>query len=66
VFSGAVSSNPVLIILGMLLVLAWRNAGFIGADGFLLPTIGTPWEPGRLFNRSPKVIGSGGLHPTAI
>jgi thiosulfate dehydrogenase [quinone] large subunit len=45
VFSGAVSTNPVFIILGILLVLAWRNAGFLGADGLLLPRIGTPWEP---------------------
>ncbi|MGO9196190.1 MAG: DoxX family protein [Acidimicrobiales bacterium] len=51
VFSGAVSSNPVLIILSMLLVLAWRNAGFIGADGFLLPALGTPWDPGKVFAR---------------
>ncbi len=54
VFSGAVSSNPVLIIGGMMLLLAWRNAGFIGVDGFLLPAIGTPWSPGTFFTRSKK------------
>jgi thiosulfate dehydrogenase [quinone] large subunit len=46
VFSGAVSTNPVFIILGVLLVLAWRNAGFLGLDGYLLPRIGTPWQAG--------------------
>jgi thiosulfate dehydrogenase [quinone] large subunit len=39
----------VLIILGTLLVLAWRNAGWIGLDRWLLPMIGTPWQPGGVF-----------------
>jgi thiosulfate dehydrogenase [quinone] large subunit len=47
--AGTVSSNPVLIILGTLLVLAWRNAGWIGLDRWLLPAIGTPWQPGGVF-----------------
>jgi thiosulfate dehydrogenase (quinone) large subunit len=51
--AGTVSSNPVLIILGTLVVLAWRNAGWIGVDRFLLPALGTPWQPGRVFRREP-------------
>ncbi|HET8786842.1 MAG TPA: DoxX family protein [Candidatus Limnocylindrales bacterium] len=47
--AGAVSSNPVLIILGTFVMLAWRNAGWIGLDRWLLPALGTPWQPGRLF-----------------
>ncbi|HET7027608.1 MAG TPA: DoxX family protein [Candidatus Limnocylindrales bacterium] len=47
--AGTVSTNPVLIILGTLLMLAWRNAGWIGLDRFLLPALGTPWQPGRVF-----------------
>jgi thiosulfate dehydrogenase [quinone] large subunit len=35
----------------VLLVLAWRNAGWIGLDRFVLPKLGTPWEPGPLFRR---------------
>lgn len=50
--AGTVSSNPILIILGTLLVLAWRNAGWIGLDRWLLPALGTPWQPGDVFNRS--------------
>jgi thiosulfate dehydrogenase [quinone] large subunit len=46
VFSGAVSTNPVFIILGIFLVLAWRNAGYFGIDGLLLPRLGTPWQRG--------------------
>jgi thiosulfate dehydrogenase (quinone) large subunit len=42
--AGATSTNPVLAILGVLLILAWKNAGFIGLDYFLLPLVGTPWR----------------------
>jgi thiosulfate dehydrogenase [quinone] large subunit len=42
--AGTTSTNPVLAILGVLLILAWKNAGFIGLDRFLLPLIGTPWK----------------------
>jgi len=45
VFSGAAGVNPAFIIVGILLVLAWRNAGWIGLDRFLLPSLGTPWQP---------------------
>ena len=37
ILAGALGSNPVLIMLGALLVLAWRNAGWIGLDRWLLP-----------------------------
>ncbi len=48
VMSGTVATNPVLIIVGVLLVLAWRNAGYLGLDGLLLPRLGTPWQQGSL------------------
>ncbi len=37
VLAGALGPNPVLIVLGTLLVLAWRNAGWVGLDRWLLP-----------------------------
>ena len=43
--AGTTSTNPVLAILGVLLILAWKNAGYIGLDYFLLPMLGTPWRP---------------------
>jgi len=42
--AGTTSTNPVMAILAVLLILAWKNAGFIGLDRFLLPLLGTPWK----------------------
>ena len=39
VLAGALGSNPALIMLGALLVVAWRNAGWIGLDRWLLPIV---------------------------
>jgi thiosulfate dehydrogenase [quinone] large subunit len=36
VLAGALGSNPALIVLGALLVVAWRNAGWIGHDRWFL------------------------------
>ena len=50
-FAGALSVNPIMALLQLFLILAWRTAGWIGADRYLLPLIGTPWHPGKLFNK---------------
>jgi thiosulfate dehydrogenase [quinone] large subunit len=42
--AGTTSTNPVLAILGVLLILAWKNAGYIGLDRYMLPILGTSWE----------------------
>ena len=41
--AGTVSINPVLGFLGLFVILAWRVAGYYGADRYLLPLLGTPW-----------------------
>jgi thiosulfate dehydrogenase (quinone) large subunit len=41
--AGTTSTNPVLVILDIFLILAWKNAGYIGLDRYLLPMLGTPW-----------------------
>jgi thiosulfate dehydrogenase [quinone] large subunit len=46
--AGTVSTNPILFVLALGLVLAWRVSGFIGLDYWLLPALGTPWHPGTL------------------
>lgn len=38
-FSGTAGVNPAYAIVAVFLVLAWRNAGYFGLDGFALPMI---------------------------
>jgi thiosulfate dehydrogenase [quinone] large subunit len=47
--AGTVSINPVLLVIELFLILAWRNAGWLGIDRWLLPVLGVPWQPGRAF-----------------
>ena len=42
--AGTVSTNPVLFVLSIMLVLGWKVAGFYGLDRWLLPKLGTPWQ----------------------
>lgn len=46
ILAGALGANPALVILGTLLVLAWRNAGWIGLDRWFIP-----WTHRTLFAR---------------
>jgi thiosulfate dehydrogenase [quinone] large subunit len=49
--SGSTSSNPILLVAAFLIILAWKVAGWIGVDRYLLPMLGTPWQRGRLLGR---------------
>jgi thiosulfate dehydrogenase [quinone] large subunit len=42
--AGSASTNPLLFAAAILLMLAWKTAGHYGADRFLLPRLGTPWD----------------------
>jgi thiosulfate dehydrogenase [quinone] large subunit len=42
--AGSASTNPVLFIIAVGLVLAWKVAGYVGADYVLLRFLGTPWK----------------------
>jgi thiosulfate dehydrogenase (quinone) large subunit len=44
-FAGTTSSNPMLILLEVVVLLGWRVAGWWGVDRFVLPRLGTPWGP---------------------
>ena len=46
--AGSASTNPVLFVLAMLLLLGWKVAGWIGVDRWLLPALGTPWSHGAV------------------
>jgi thiosulfate dehydrogenase [quinone] large subunit len=60
-FSGSAGVNPLYAILGIFLVLSWRNAGYYGLDRWVLPALGTPGSPGWIWRRdsagSPARIG---------
>ncbi|HEX5501490.1 MAG TPA: hypothetical protein VFW96_02635 [Thermomicrobiales bacterium] len=51
--AGSASTNPVLFGLAVLLILAWKVAGYYGVDRYLLPMLGAPWSPGRAFRHEP-------------
>ncbi len=44
--AGSASTNPLLFLVAVVLILAWKTAGYYGLDRILLPTLGTPWAPG--------------------
>ena len=50
-FAGTISINPLLFLIELFLILAWRVAGWYGADRILLPLLGTPWQPGKAFKK---------------
>ena len=54
--AGSASSNPVLLILAIALILAWKTAGYIGLDRFLLPALGTPWKAPKTETPTNKVL----------
>lgn len=41
--AGTASTNPLLYTIAILLMLAWKVAGYYGLDRWLLPRLGTPW-----------------------
>lgn len=53
--AGSGSSNPILFTLAVGLMLAWRVAGYYGLDRYVLPALGAPWAPGKVFRREGPV-----------
>lgn len=50
--AGTASINPVLFTVSVLLLLAWKTAGWWGLDRWILPFLGTPWQSGQLFGET--------------
>lgn len=44
IMAGSASTNGFLGLAAILLVLAWKVAGYYGVDYYLLPRLGTPWK----------------------
>jgi len=55
--AGTASSNPLLFVVSLLLIFAWKTAGYLGADYFLLRWLGTPWQ--RLAPKERAYAGAG-------
>jgi thiosulfate dehydrogenase [quinone] large subunit len=55
--AGSASTNPVLFIIAILILFGWKVAGWIGIDRWLLPALGTPWQPGRLLHKAVDRVG---------
>jgi len=51
IFAGTAGANPLMALVAILLVLAWRVAGWWGLDRWILPAIGVPGAAGTLFKR---------------
>ena len=43
IMAGTASTNGLMLTLAVLLILAWKVAGWYGLDRWLLPYLGTPW-----------------------
>ena len=52
--AGSAGVNPMYFLLAVVLVMAWKNAGWWGLDRFVLPALGTPWHAGQIFQRNGK------------
>lgn len=63
--AGSTSSNPILLLLGILLILAWKVAGWIGLDRYLLPSLGTPWHKGALLGSARTPTPTASSPPTS-
>jgi thiosulfate dehydrogenase (quinone) large subunit len=46
--AGTVSTNPLLFVIATWLVLAWKTAGWLGLDRWVLPRLGKVLSPGKV------------------
>lgn len=42
--AGTVSTNPMMFLIAMAIMMAWKVAGWYGLDRWALPKLGTPWK----------------------
>jgi thiosulfate dehydrogenase [quinone] large subunit len=54
--AGTASTNPLMFVFTILLILAWKTAGWYGLDRWLLPMIGTPWQSGEQIRRNANAV----------
>ncbi|MSQ28369.1 MAG: DoxX family protein [Dehalococcoidia bacterium] len=44
VMAGSASTNALLLAAGIAVMMAWKTAGWIGLDRWILSRVGTPWQ----------------------
>jgi thiosulfate dehydrogenase (quinone) large subunit len=49
IFAGSAGANPLMFILAIAVMMAWRVAGYWGLDRWALPAIGVPGAAGTMF-----------------
>ena len=57
--AGSASTNPMLFVIAIGLILAWKVAGYVGLDYYLLGWLGTPWSEAEVepSQRSEQPVG---------
>ena len=45
--AGTASTNVILLLAALMLIMGWKVAGYWGLDRWLLPMLGTPWTRAR-------------------
>jgi thiosulfate dehydrogenase [quinone] large subunit len=63
IMAGSASSNGLLLMGAIVLILAWKTAGYYGVDRFLLPRLGTPWKAHERAGDPPPASTRGSLVP---
>jgi len=52
--SGSIALNPIMLLVTFFLILAWRTAGWWGVGRWVLPAVGTVWQPGTIIRKEEK------------
>jgi thiosulfate dehydrogenase [quinone] large subunit len=52
--AGTAAISPLLALLEILLIVAWKNAGYLGVDRWLVPALTPWWDGGMRSNSAPR------------
>lgn len=56
IMAGSASTNGLLLVGAIILILAWKTAGYYGLDYLLLPRLGTPWSARKRPDEAPNPV----------
>lgn len=51
IMAGSASTNGMMLLIAILLILAWKTAGYLGLDYVLLRWLGVPWQDRQAANQ---------------